>query len=70
VWDEVFINFGDNVLLNQFDQNRAAVALGRKLSRTVNLEVGYMLQTIQRRGGRIWEQNNTVMVSLFSTTPF
>jgi hypothetical protein len=36
----------------------------------VNLEVGYMLQTIQRRGGRIWEQNNTVMVSLFSTTPF
>jgi len=70
VWDEVFINFGENVVLNQFDQNRAAVALGRKLSKTVNLEVGYMLQTIQRRGGRIWEQNNTVMVSLVSTTPF
>ena len=70
LWDEVFINFGENVLLNQFDQNRATVALGRKLSKTVNLEVGYMLQTLQRRGGRIWEQNNTVMVSLFSTTPF
>ena len=70
VWDEVFINFGENVYRNQFSQNLAVVALGRKLSKTVNLEVGYMLQTHQRRGGRVWEQNNTVLVSLFSTTPF
>jgi hypothetical protein len=29
-----------------------------------------MLQTIQQRNGRIFEYNNTLMVSLFSNLPF
>jgi hypothetical protein len=70
LWDEVFVNFGDNVLRNDFDQNRATIALGRNLSKYVRLEVGFMEQTLQRRGGNVWEHNHTLSVSLFSKAPF
>jgi len=70
LWDEVFVNFGDNVLRNDFDQNRATIALGRHLSPNVRLEVGFTEQTLQRRGGNIWEHNHTLSVALFSKAPF
>lgn len=70
LWDEVFVHFGDNVLRNDFDQNRATIALGRNLSKYVRLEVGFMEQTLQRRGGNVWEHNHTLSVSLFSKAPF
>ena len=70
LWDEVFANFGDNVYRNEFDQNRATVALGHNLSKFTRIEVGFMEQTIQRRGGHVWEHNHTLSVSLFSRAPF
>jgi Protein of unknown function (DUF2490) len=70
IYDEFFINFGRNVAANIFDQNRAYVALGLPIARGTKLEIGYMLQTIQQRNGRIFEYNNTLMVSLFSNLPF
>lgn len=69
LWDEVFINFGSNVSLNYFDQNRAFIGLGRKLSDTTRLEVGFMEQTVQRRGGNVWENNHTISVWLMSKWP-
>ena len=69
VWDEIFINFGDNVYRNHFDQNRAFVGIGRKLSDSTRLEVGFMEQTLQRRGGIIHENNHTVAVWLLSKWP-
>ena len=70
VWDEVFVNFGGNVKRNYFDQNRAFVGIGRKLTDSTRLEVGFMEQTLQRRGGQIWENNHTVTVWLISKWPF
>ena len=70
VWDEVFLNFGGNILKNNFDQNRAFIGIGRKLTPTTRLEVGFMEQTIQRRGGDKWEANHTVSVWLLSNWPF
>ncbi len=70
LWDEVFFNFGSNVVKNYFDQNRLFIGVGRKLSDTTRLEIGYMEQTIQRRGGAIWENNHTVSVWLMSKWPF
>ena len=70
LWDEVFWNFGTNVSRNYFDQNRFFIGIGRKLTETTRLEVGFMEQTLQRRGGGIWENNHTVAVWLMSKWPF
>jgi hypothetical protein len=68
--DEIFINFGSNVVGNEFDQNRAFVGVGYKFNSTTKLEAGFMEQTIQRRGGKIWEHNHTPVIWLVSTHPF
>jgi hypothetical protein len=70
VWDEVFFNFGSNVSRNYFDQNRAFIGIGRKLTATSRLEVGWLEQTLQRRGGTIWENNHTLAVWLTSKFGF
>ena len=70
LWDEVFFNFGGNILGNHFDQNRAFAGIGRKLTDHVKLEVGYMEQSLHRRGGENWENNHTVCVWLMSNLPF
>ncbi|MBM3804656.1 MAG: DUF2490 domain-containing protein [Acidimicrobiia bacterium] len=70
VFDEFFINFGRNVAANIFDQNRAYVALGLPLAKSTKIEVGYLLQTIQQRNGRVFEYNHTLQVNLFSNLPF
>ena len=68
--NEVFLNFGENVKGNHFDQNRAFIGLGRKLTDTLRLEVGYLEQTLQKRGGNVWEHNHTVGVWFSSKMPF
>jgi hypothetical protein len=70
VWDEVFLNFGGNIDKNHFDQNRAFLGIGRKLTPTSPLEIGFMEQTIQRRGGDKWEANHTPSIWLLSAWPF
>ncbi len=70
IWDEVFLNFGGNIAKNHFDQNRAFIGIGHKLTPTTRLEVGYMEQTIQRRGGDKWEANHTACIWLMSNWPF
>lgn len=69
VWNEIFFNFGSNVSKNYFDQNRAFIGIGRQLAPSTKLEVGFMEQTIQRRGGEIWENNHTITVWLTSKFP-
>jgi hypothetical protein len=49
LWNEVFLNFGGNIDKNHFDQNRAFLGIGRKLTPTTRLEIGFMEQTVQRR---------------------
>jgi hypothetical protein len=66
LYNEVMFNFGRNVQNNIFDQNRAYVALGRKLPWLGNLEVGYLQQTVQQGNGRVFEFNHTLQVGLFS----
>jgi len=68
--DEIFLNFGGAVARNKFDQNRAYVALGRRLARHTRKEFGFMEQPLQHRNGRVMEHNHTLMLSLFSGWPF
>jgi hypothetical protein len=70
LWDELFFNFGQNVSGNDFDQNRAFIGIGHKLTPVTRLEVGYMEQTVNRRGGKIREDNHTLAVWLMSKWPF
>lgn len=70
LWDEVFFNFGSNVSRNSFDQNRFFIGIGRKVTDVTRLEVGFMEQTVQRRGGVIWEHNHTLSIWLMSKWPF
>ena len=70
LWNEVFLNFGGNILKNHFDQNRAFIGIGRQFSADTRLEVGFMEQTIQRRGGDKWENNHTPSIWLTSKMPF
>jgi hypothetical protein len=69
LWDEVFINFGGEVMGNTFDQNRFFIGIGQTLGRGFRLEAGFMEQTVQRRGGRIWEHNHTLALYLVSNSP-
>jgi hypothetical protein len=68
--NEIFLNFGENVDANEFDQNRAIIGIGHRLNASTRIELGYMHQTIHRRGGQVWENNHTLVCYLISTQPF
>lgn len=70
IYDEPFLNFGHNVAANVFDQNRAYVALTHTLGKSSRLELGYMNQIIQQRNGRIFENNHTLQLAIYSTKAF
>ncbi len=65
-YNEIKFNFGKNTANNVFDQNRAYVAIGRKLPGFGSIELGYLQQTVQQGNGRVFEFNHTLQVGLFS----
>lgn len=69
-YNEIMFNFGRNVERNVFDQNRAYVAFARELGHQTRLEAGYLEQTVQRRGGAVFEFNHTLQFAIYSRLPF
>lgn len=77
-YEEVFINFGNEVGYNIFDQNRLYGALGYHLGKIGRIEVGYLYQLIQQRrlllntipSKNIIENNHTIQVALISDISF
>jgi hypothetical protein len=69
-YDELFVNFGRQVQLNVFDQNRAYAALGYRAGSAVRVELGYLNQRVFRANGREVENNHTLQAALYSTAPF
>lgn len=70
LYNEIMFNFGKNVLGNVFDQNRAFVSFGRNLGYDTRVELAFMEQTLQRRGGLIYEHNHTIQIIITSRLPF
>jgi Protein of unknown function (DUF2490) len=70
VYDEFMVNFGENVGLNIFDQNRIYVAIGYKFPKIGRLEVGYLNQLIIKSDGKKIENNNTFNVGLSCNLDF
>ena len=69
LYNEVMFNWGRNIRNNIFDQNRAYVALGRRLRGIGSLELRYLQQTVQQSSGRVFEFNHTLQIGLFSALP-
>ena len=72
LYDEIFINFGQDVGYNIFDQNRLYGAVGFSISTNLKIELGYLYQVVQLRSldgsslkNRI-ENNHTLQIALFS----
>jgi len=66
LYNEIMFNFGREATTT-FDQNRAYAALGIRLPRVGNLELGYLQQTVQQGNGRVIEFNHTLQIGIFST---
>lgn len=69
-YDEIFANFGRNVGLNLFDQNRAYVALGYRFPKIGRLELGYLNQILVKSDGLHIEENHTLQLGLSSSIDF
>lgn len=68
-YNELMIGFGKNVRHNIFDQNRSYGALGIRISNDTSLEIGYLLQIVQRPSGTLIQYNHTFQLGLFSSRP-
>ena len=67
-YDELFLNFGDNARLDLMNQNRISALLGYQYNKQGSVQVGYLLQTLQRPGAAsgadLVEMNSTLHVIL------
>ncbi len=64
VYNEFFVNYGRNLKLNRFDQNRLYAAMGYQFSPNGNVQLGYMQQLIVKSNAWQEELNNTLQLSL------
>lgn len=69
-FDELFINFGKNVSLNIFDQNRIFGGIGYYIPKVGRVECGYMLQQLIKPDGIKVENNHTLVISLMPNINF
>ena len=67
LYDEIFIGFGRNVDENIFDQNRAVILLGYRISPLVRIEAGYLNQILQLgrevNNRNVFQYNNGLIVN-------
>lgn len=68
--DEIFLNFGNYVSSNIFDQNRLYLAFGWKFNKDTNIQLGYMNQFIEKGDGLHKENNHTMQVALTHNLDF
>ena len=67
-WNELFVHVGGQVNGETLDQNRASLQLGWRFSPGLRIEAGYLQQFIRRGAPGRSEINNTVLVTLWTTT--
>jgi hypothetical protein len=65
--NEVFLNFGKNVVYNTFDQNRLFIGLGYQISSHMNAQLGYMNVYQQEASGNNYFSTHAIRLFLFQT---
>jgi hypothetical protein len=67
--NELFIGIGRHVQYNIFDQNRATVAIGYRLTRNWRTEAGFLQQVIFKGNGTDVERNHILTMTLSYSRP-
>ena len=67
--NELFIGIGRNVQYNIFDQNRATLSVGYRLTRQWRGEVGFLEHVIFKANGTDVERNHTLTFTLSYSRP-
>ena len=62
--DEIYINYGQKVTANIFDQNRLILTLGWRFNKDFNIQTGYQNQFIEKANGVAKENNHTFIAAL------
>ncbi len=69
MYDEIFIQFGENAQENIFDQNRLSALIGYKLNKYFKLELGYLNQSVlfgrEINGNNVLQKNNGFIVNTY-----
>ncbi len=68
--DEILVQFGSDIVLNTFDQNRFFVGIKKKVSRECSYDFGYMLVYQQRPSGYEYDLNHTLRWFFYWTPDF
>lgn len=63
--NEVFVNFGKNVVYNYFDQNRMFVGLGYQFTSHLNAHLGYMNVFQQLPAGNSYVSTDAIRLFIF-----
>lgn len=63
--DEIFLNFGDAILYNTFDQNRFFAGFGYQLTSHLNAQVGYMNVYQQEASGNHYLSTHAIRLSVY-----
>ena len=59
VSDEIMIQWGKEIVLNTFDQNRIFLGIKQTLGKFLSMDAGYMLIVQQKASGYQYDKNNT-----------
>lgn len=65
VYDEIFINAGENIVKNTFDQNRIYAALQYGVNKNIALELGYLKSFQQRASGFEYFDRDIIRFTLY-----
>lgn len=63
--DEVFLNFGDRITYNTFDQNRFFAGFGYQFTTHLNVQLGYMNIYQQEASGNNYVSTHAIRLFLF-----
>jgi hypothetical protein len=70
IYNEILIGLAPNQGARPFDQNRLFAGIGYALGSSGKMEIGYLNQFLGQRNGRIFEFNNTLLVTFSSNYSF
>jgi len=65
IMNEVFLNFGDRIVYNTFDQNRLFAGMGYQISKHLNAQLGYMNIYQQEPSGRDYLSTHAIRLFVF-----
>ena len=63
--NELFLNFGDRIVYNTFDQNRLFVGLGYQFTPHVNVQLGYLNVYQQESSGSNYSSSHAIRLAMF-----